>query len=303
MSSLVRRQLARLTPRRVARKVDKEVRKVNKEVRKKVAEYEENRPKNREEGIIRRGGYSMDEVLVVTDAKFGTQIIRKATTDWPTYQQVFNQEDYAFAHWPIRTILDLGANVGYSAVYYHSRFPTASIIAVEPSTDNVLAAQVNVQLAHAEHAITVVPSAIWHSGSRLRITNPKANAWAFRVAEAEPGDPTSFVARTVPDLMRQFGWASIDLVKIDIEAAERFLFSQNTEWLASVKEIVIELHDRFTPGCRAPVEEALDRHFGPYEEITKGENTLFRRVAEPARVKANGQRPVAPNVSRRSTGS
>lgn len=274
-----RQQLARLTPRRVARKV-------HREVRQRVADYEENRPQNREEGIIRRGGYSMDDVLLVSDAKFGTQIIRKRTTDWPTYQQVFNQEDYAFAHGPVRRILDLGANVGYSAVYYHRRFPTASIVAVEPSTANVAAAAVNVQLARADHAIAVVPSAIWHSGSRLKITNPQANAWAFRVAEAQPGDPTSFVARTVPDLMRQFRWSTIDLVKIDIEAAERFLFSQNTEWLASVQEVVIELHDRFTPGCRAPVIEALDRHFGAYEEIIKGENTLFRRVVEPARVPA-----------------
>ena len=67
-------------------------------------------------------------------------------------------------------------------------------------------------------------------------------------------------------------------MKIDIEAAERYLFEKNTEWLDHVNEIVIELHGRFTKVCREPVVAALDRHFGEYDEITKGENTLFRRT-------------------------
>lgn len=215
--------------------------------------------------------------MVVSDPKFGVQMIRKNTTDWPTYDQVFVRQDYDFDHDTPRTIVDLGANVGYAAVYYHRRFPNAHIVAVEPNHENVVAAKVNVALARATKSVEIIESAIWHSPSRLRITNPGANAWAYRVAEADPGDENSFGATTMPMLMRRFGLDAVDLVKIDIEAGERYLFAKNTQWLDHVNEIVIELHDRFTKGCRQPVIAALDEHFGEYTEITKGENTLFRR--------------------------
>lgn len=238
------------------------------------------RPHNQAEAVAQRAGFDLDEVLLVSDRRWGTQLLRKQTTDWPTYQQVFNAEEYAFEHEPApRRILDLGANVGYSAIYYHRRFPQAQIIAVEPSAANAAAARANIALAGADRSITVVESAIWPSVTHLAITNPDANAWAFRVAEVEAGTPGSFPASTVPSLMRRFDWDRIDLVKIDIEAAERFLFARDTEWLARVEELVIELHDRFTPGCRAPVIEAMERDFGRWTELVQGENTLFRRVS------------------------
>ena len=243
-----------------------------------------NRPRSRAQAIIGRGGFSPDTTMVVSDPRFGTQMIRKGTTDWPTYNQVFVREDYDFHHDSPRTIVDLGANVGYAAVYYHRRFPNARIVAVEPSGENVAAARVNVALAGATRSIDLVESAIWHSASQLRITNPKANAWAFRVAEAEPGAADSFAATTMASLMSTYQLDTVDLVKIDIEAAERYLFEQHTEWLDHVNEIVIELHDRFAKGCRQPVVDALDRHFGDYDEITRGENTLFRRKRPLARL-------------------
>lgn len=249
-------------------------------VRARREERRRTRPHNRDEAVAQRAGFDLDEVLLVSDRRWGTQLLRKQTTDWPTYQQVFNAEDYAFEHPTApQRILDLGANVGYSAVYYHRRFPQAQIVAVEPSPANAAAARANIALAGADRSVTVVESAIWPTASHLVITNPDANAWAFRVAEVEPGTPSSFPASTVPGLMRGFGWDRINLVKVDIEAAERFLFARDTEWLARVDELVIELHDRFTPGCRTPVVEALDRHFGPWSELVQGENTLFRRVS------------------------
>jgi len=275
MPTVLDRAVRRYGWRRAATKVPKSL---VRRARRRLDEVVEQRPWSRTAAAIRHGGFTLDQAMVVSDPVYGTQMIRKGTTDWPTFNQVFVREDYAFDHTPPRTIIDLGANVGYAAVYYHRRFPEARIVAIEPSHENVVAAEVNVALAGAGRAIDVVESAIWHSPSRLRITNPGANAWAYRVAEAEPNDESAFGATTMPMLMDEFGFETVDLVKIDIEAAERYLFEKNTEWLDHVNEIVIELHDRFTKGCREPVVAALDRHFGEYDEITKGENTLFRRT-------------------------
>lgn len=229
--------------------------------------------------IVRAGGLDLGDVMIISDQRFGKQVVRKDTTDWRTYNQVFVKEDYRFKHSkPPATIVDLGANVGYSAVWYHARYPNARIVALEPDAGNAKAARINIQLAcRGGGRVDLVQSAIWHSESNLKITNPNANAWAFRVNEAQPGEPGSFPATTMGMIMEQFGFDTVDLVKIDIEAGERYLFAKNTAWLDHVNALVIELHDRHTPGCREPVIEALDRHFVDYDEVVRGENTLFTR--------------------------
>jgi FkbM family methyltransferase len=229
--------------------------------------------------IIRSGELDRGKLFVITDDKFGSQVVRKGTTDWPTYNQIFVREDYKFRHSVApKTIVDLGANVGYSAVWYHSRYPGARIVAIEPDAGNVKTARVNIALACRNGGtVDIEQTAIWHSESHVKITNPTGTAWGFRVHEADPGEPGSFPATTMGAIMDRYGMDTVDLVKIDIEAGERFLFAKNTEWLNRVNSLVIELHDRKTPGCREPVIAALDRHFIDYDEVIRGENSLFTR--------------------------
>jgi FkbM family methyltransferase len=234
-------------------------------------------------GTIRRaitgGGMDPAGVFVITDQKFGPQIVRKRTTDWPTYNQIFVREDYKFKHSvPPKTIIDLGANVGYASVWYHAYYPKAHIVAIEPDAGNVSAARVNIALACRNGGrIDIEQTAIWHSRSHVKITNPTGTQWGFRVHTAKRGEPGSFAATTMSAIMDRYGMDTVDLVKIDIEAGERFLFAKNTEWLDRVNSLVIELHDRKIRGCREPVIAALDRHFGDYDEVVRGENTLFTR--------------------------
>ena len=218
------------------------------------------------------------DVLLVTHPVYGAQFVRRRTTDFPTFEQVFGRGDYDLDYGiEPRHILDLGANVGYSAVFYHHRFPDARIIAVEPDAGNCAMAALNLAAVGATDRCTLVERAIWHSDTHVRIVNPKANAWAFRVNECPPDARGAMEGVTVGTLMSRFELPVVDLVKVDIEAGERFLFAAHTEWLERVNVMVIELHDRFTEGCREPVIAALERHFGDFTEKTYGENTVFAR--------------------------
>jgi len=49
-------------------------------------------------------------------------------------------------------------------------------------------------------------------------------------------------AYSVDEIMDQFGWDDIDLLKIDIEGHEKLLLSSNCDWLNKVKNIVMEIH-------------------------------------------------------------
>jgi hypothetical protein len=62
----------------------------------------------------------------------------------------------------------------------------------------------------------------------------------------------------MPSLMREFGIDTIDLLKLDIEGAEKELFGAATEeWLPRVRNILIETHERIYPGSDTAVRSAL----------------------------------------------
>ena len=50
--------------------------------------------------------------------------------------------------WPRNSVIDCGAYVGYSALYFLNRFPQAVVLAVEPSPDNAALYQRNLQPYH-----------------------------------------------------------------------------------------------------------------------------------------------------------
>ena len=69
------------------------------------------------------------------------------------------------------------------------------------------------------------------------------------------------------------GRNQIDILKLDIEGSERELFSKNTDWLDHVSVIIIELHDRFQPGCaKAVYQKLVERQF--HQEV-RGENIFI----------------------------
>jgi hypothetical protein len=73
-------------------------------------------------------------------------------------------------------------------------------------------------------------------------------------------------------LIAETGIECIDLLKMDIEGAEREVF-ESGEWISRVGAIAIELHDHIKPGCRLAVE-ALTKGWKSWQ---RGEVTFFVR--------------------------
>jgi FkbM family methyltransferase len=164
---------------------------------------------------------------------------------------------------PIRTppklIVDAGAHAGFASVFYANRWPDAKIIALEPESHNF-------QLLRANCAsypnVTTIQGTLWHQRTQLRIINPDAKSWAFRVRESDPqtAERLPVEAYTVSDLLELSGQPRISLLKIDIEGSEFDVFSHDTDpWLEKIDAILIELHERFRPGSRQVFEQAVAR--------------------------------------------
>jgi FkbM family methyltransferase len=146
---------------------------------------------------------------------------------------------------PPTTVLDLGANIGLSAVYFGRLFPAAKLACVEPASDNLRILRRNLELNSVRG--TVFAAAVDVADGTVGI-ELDANDYGHRTVppgRLKSGKHEQVAAMSVPTLRRQLGWDRIGLLKVDIEGHERILFANDCGWLADVDAMCIECHDGF----------------------------------------------------------
>jgi FkbM family methyltransferase len=153
-------------------------------------------------------------------------------------------------------VLDAGANVGYASILFSLLYPAATVVGIEPDRANCEMFRKN---CAAYPSVRLLEGAVWPRKTTLSITNPGAASWALEVGEAATPDAGHVRAYTIPEIIDLHGGRRVNLLKLDIEGAEQALFAEGAdEWLPRVDVIVVELHDRHVPGCRAAFERALE---------------------------------------------
>jgi FkbM family methyltransferase len=167
-------------------------------------------------------------------------------------------------------ILDLGANIGDSAVWFLARFPGARVLAIEPDAGNYELARRN--LAPYGDRVILLHAAVWPSDGEVRVRTEAINPAGAEVGAT--GD-RACAAISMPTVMARYQITHIGIFKCDIEGTEAAIFRPPPAWLADVDHICIELHDA---NCRAVVREATSR-FG-FSERTYREVHVFRRTFE-----------------------
>lgn len=179
-------------------------------------------------------------------------IARPNSSDLQVFEQIFSLREYrcldreAFDG----LIIDLGANVGYSAAYFLSQFPKASVIAIEPVADNF--AELHKNLAPYHPRAAAVQAAIMPGADYVSASIEPGQEWGATMQAADVGIETI----TIPEILSMSGKQHIDLLKIDIEGAERQLFEADTTWLDLVETIVIELHG---PDCEQAFFDKINK--------------------------------------------
>jgi FkbM family methyltransferase len=205
---------------------------------------------------------------------------RQGTSDVPVIRQIFVRKEYQFLERlkDIHTVIDLGANIGGSAVFFLNLFPDAQVIAMEPAPENVQVLEQN--LAPYGQRAKVIQAAIWPSSMNLQLVRGHFRDkldWSNQVRPAEEQARDTIRGMTVPELFADCQQERIDLVKIDIEGAEKELFNGNTSWLGSVRNLCIEIHDE---QCRQAVMNAFASYQCQIE--TREETTLFTNISAKA---------------------
>jgi FkbM family methyltransferase len=224
--------------------------------------------------------------------------LRSATSDWFTFDQIFIHEDYnlkALKRYPefealykryigegTPLILDLGANIGLSGLYFRHIWPGSKIVAVEPSEDNFGVLRKNFG---DDSAFDALLAGVASRPAKLALADPSVEKNAFTTTVVEPGDTGGVQGVTVPEILARYprskGYFPF-IVKIDIEGFESELFSGNTDWVNEFPVLIIEMHDWLFPGQRTSSNflktvSQLDRDF-----VYLGENVFSIRNDRPA---------------------
>jgi FkbM family methyltransferase len=140
-----------------------------------------------------------------------------------------------------RVIVDLGANVGLTSLALAGQFPGARLVAVEPLPANAALLRHNLLcLGDRAH---VWEAAVADRAGTLRLSVATENYNASLVRTTDEGVDVRVV--TMDGVLSEEGIEQIDVLKIDIEGAERMLLADSPAWLMRVKVILIELHDGY----------------------------------------------------------
>jgi FkbM family methyltransferase len=173
-------------------------------------------------------------IIHAPDHAVASQLIKEKFVD---------QEYYFTATTSSPIIIDCGANIGISALYFKSLFPGAVIHCFEPYSKALYFLQKNIEenklgnvfihqnaLSNAEGTITLhVPGSVINAS--LEATNPNASTEQVRAIKLSA-------------FLQQF--ENIELVKIDVEGSEINILSdlEHYETLQSgkIRQFVVEFH-------------------------------------------------------------
>jgi FkbM family methyltransferase len=134
-------------------------------------------------------------------------------------------------------IIDLGANIGVTSLWFAKNYAAAKIIAVEPSPDNARITRLNFETNGVPGE--VVEAAIGPEDGTI-LFNEGSESNVGRVSE-ESGKTVRMVSmETVLGTLPTD--AAVDVVKIDIEGSESRLLATNIGWLDRVRSLVMEFH-------------------------------------------------------------
>lgn len=222
------------------------------------------------------------EVNLVSNDKL---IIRNYNhSDYSVFKQIFNDKEYELILKIFllnnnfkgeKTIIDAGANVGYTTAYFSNNLDNVRIFGIEPSEKNANVYTRNSSYLKNKSKIKLYQNALSDKENQFFETESNfrdGRDWSITTKEVESG---SLKGVTIDEIIRENNLSHISLLKIDIEGAERFIFNKENDlsFLDKTQIIAIEIHDEFN--IRNTIHQILIQHqFFLFEsgELTIGIN-------------------------------
>lgn len=193
--------------------------------------------------------------------------LRCGTADASTFEKIFVWNDYELDYPAgVKTVIDAGANIGLSAVYFATRFPDAKVLAIEPQGENFRLLERNTR---PYPQVSPLHAALWSEDTTLGLSNPHDRVDSYQYSRDAAVETVP--AFNMTSVLSRFEMPRADVLKIDIEGAETEVFARTPEWVGRVGMFVIELHGDQAREAFSAATSSLDavRYRHGEDEIVK----------------------------------
>lgn len=156
---------------------------------------------------------------------------------YDTYNEIFKDCIYQFnTNSKTPLIIDCGANMGLSLLFFNNFYPNSHILAFEPDKTVLSFLKKNIE-SQSLNNVTLYENAVWNATEELTFFTD--NGMGGRVGTAyENQTPVKINALRLRDFLDQ----PVDMLKIDIEGAEFTVLSDCSDKLQNVNNIFVEYH-------------------------------------------------------------
>lgn len=200
--------------------------------------------------------------------------LRNGSYDIHVFYQIFVRREFDMEmHGEVKTILDLGGNIGLASIFFANRFPDANIVSVEPDQGNFRLLTQNVE---KYPLIRAMNKAVFSKDCTMYLVDTGDGEASYQVTEHSTGQTVLGTVNclSVPSIMQTHGFRQVDVIKMDIEGSEEATLLENSGWTANARIVMVEIHEQFKPGLYNRICDHLTSGFRISQH---GEYTLFER--------------------------
>jgi FkbM family methyltransferase len=174
-------------------------------------------------------------------ARFQLRADEATNNDFGVFYEVFVHDYYQrsnVSRQDVTLIVDLGANVGSSALYFLHQYPRCRIIAIEPHPGHVAQLEHNLELDKTRDRVEIHAKAAGAKTRPMRLTDSKTSSSLTKDGLSDT------IEVEVLDIFPLIIGKHIDVLKMDIEGGEYELLSDERFALLDIDAIVMEWHSR-----------------------------------------------------------
>lgn len=167
------------------------------------------------------------------------------------WNEVFIQEQYRHSTGrDPQVIMDFGAHIGISVIYFKRMFPISTVVAVEPNPLSYKLLLRNIEINDLKGVIPMNCAVSNFTGrTRLFFDTERETAWSWGDSivpniwgDENKSGSIEVQTKRFADIMNELHLDHIDLLKMDIEGTEYLVLKDFQEKLNQIDEIFLEFH-------------------------------------------------------------
>ena len=135
-------------------------------------------------------------------------------------------------------VLDCGAHVG---TFYHQALAkgASKVVAIDPDPTQVECLRRNFREEIASGRVILVPEGVWSKEGTMTLYVASLHSGASSLVEEHEGEKITVSVTTIDELVGRLGLPRVDLIKLDIEGAEREALAGASETLGKYRPALL----------------------------------------------------------------